>query len=84
VEVGLEINAEEINILLYRHQNAGLNHDMNIVNRSFENVALFRCLGTTVANQNLVKEEIKRRLNTVIACYHLVQKFCLLVSCLKT
>jgi hypothetical protein len=28
-------------MLLWRHQNAGQNHDMKIANRSFENVAFF-------------------------------------------
>jgi hypothetical protein len=31
-------------------------------------------LGTTVRNENLVKEEIKRRLNFGNACYHSIQK----------
>jgi hypothetical protein len=32
-------------------------------NRCFEKVAQFRYLGMTVTNQNLIQEEIKRRLN---------------------
>jgi hypothetical protein len=36
-------------------------------------VSQFRNLGTTVTNQNLIQEEIKRRLNSGNACYHLVQ-----------
>jgi hypothetical protein len=36
------------------------NHSIKIANRSCENVALFRYLGITVANQNLIWEEIKR------------------------
>jgi hypothetical protein len=30
-------------------------------------------LGTTVSNQNPIQEEVKRRLNSSNACYHLVQ-----------
>jgi hypothetical protein len=30
-------------------------------------------LGTTVTNQNLIQDEIKRRLNSGDACYHSVQ-----------
>jgi hypothetical protein len=59
-EVGLEVNGKEDKyILLSGHQNAGQNHDIKIANRSFENVAQFRYLGTTVTNQNLIGEEIE-------------------------
>jgi hypothetical protein len=54
-------------------QNAGLNQDIKIGNRSFENVSQFKQLGTTVRNQNLIQEEIKRRMNSGNACYHSVQ-----------
>jgi hypothetical protein len=33
-------------------------------------VAQFRYLGTTITNQNLIQEEIKKRLNSGNACYH--------------
>jgi hypothetical protein len=49
------------------------NRDIKIGNRSFENVSQFKYLGTTVINQNLIQEEIKRRLQSGNACYHLVQ-----------
>jgi hypothetical protein len=45
------------------HQNAGQNHDM-ITNRMFENVAHFIYLRTTVTNQNLIQEGIKKRSNS--------------------
>jgi hypothetical protein len=60
-------------MLVSRDQNAGLNREIKIGNRSFENVSQFKYLGTTVTNQNLIQEEIKRRLNSGNACYHSVQ-----------
>jgi hypothetical protein len=60
-------------MLLSRHQNVGQNRDIKIANRSFENVSQFKYLGTTVINQNLIQEEIKRILNSGNACYHSVQ-----------
>jgi CRISPR/Cas system type I-B associated protein Csh2 (Cas7 group RAMP superfamily) len=73
-EIGLNANEGKTNYtLLSYHQNAGQNHDIKIANRSFENMAHFKCLGTTVTNQNLIQEEIKRRLNLGNACYYSVQ-----------
>jgi hypothetical protein len=60
-------------MLLSRHQNVGENRDMKLANRLFENVSQFRYLGTRVMNQNLIQEEIKRRLNSGNSCYHSVQ-----------
>jgi hypothetical protein len=51
-------------MLLSHHQVAGKNHDTKIGDRCFENVAQFRYLGTRATNQNLIQEEIKRRLNS--------------------
>jgi hypothetical protein len=64
-------------MLLSRHQNVGQNWDIKIANRSFKNVSQFKYeyLGMTVTNQNLIQEEIKRRLNSGSACYHSVQNF---------
>jgi hypothetical protein len=47
-------------MLLSHHQTAGQNRDIKIVNRCFENVAQFSYLGSTITNQNLIEEEIKR------------------------
>jgi hypothetical protein len=60
-------------MLVSRDQNAGQNRKIKIGNRSFENVSQFKYLGTTVTNQNLIQEEIKKRLNSDNACYHSVQ-----------
>jgi hypothetical protein len=73
-EVGLEINPEKTKyMLLFHYWNAGKNQQNKIENRLFENVSQLKCLGTTVTNQNLIGEEVKGRLVSVNACYHLVQ-----------
>jgi ribosomal protein S2 len=69
-EVRLDVNPEKTKyMLLSHHQNAGQNHNIKIANRSSEKVAQFKYLGTTVTNQNLIQEEIKRRLNSDNSCY---------------
>jgi hypothetical protein len=60
-------------MLVFRDQNAGQNHELKIGNRSFENVSQFKYMRTTVTNQNLIHEEIKRRLNSGNACYHSIK-----------
>jgi predicted GTPase len=73
-EVGLELNIEKTKcMLLSRHQNVDQNRYIKIENRSFENVSQFEYLGTTVRNQNLIQEEMKRRLSSGNDCYHSVQ-----------
>jgi hypothetical protein len=52
---------------------AGQKNGIKIANRSFEGVAKFKYLGTTLTDQNCMQEEIKSRLNLGNACYHLVQ-----------
>jgi hypothetical protein len=54
-------------------QKIGRKHSVKIVKRSFDDVAKFKYLGTTLTDQNYMHEEIKSRLNSGNACYHLVQ-----------
>jgi hypothetical protein len=80
-DTGLEINAEKTKyMIMSRHPNSGQNQNIRIANESFENVATFKYLGTTLTNQNDIHDEIKSRLNSGNACYHSVQN--LLSSCL--
>jgi hypothetical protein len=52
-------------------------------NRSFENVVKLRYFRKTVINQNLIREEIKNRLNSGNACYNSVQKILSLLLLFK-
>ena len=58
---------------MYRDQNAGQNHSVRIGNSTFERVEGFKYLGTTLTIENSIAEEIKSRLRSGNACYHLVQ-----------
>jgi hypothetical protein len=65
-------------MLVSLYQNADQNQDIKIADGSFENVSQFKYFGMTVANQNLIQEEINRRLNSGNACYQSVQNLSLL------
>jgi hypothetical protein len=68
-------------MIMSRHQNSGQNQNKRIANESFEKVAKFKYLGTTLTNQNDSHDEIKSRLNSGSACYYSVQNilpFCLI------
>jgi len=73
-EIGLEVIADKTKyVVTSRDQNAGRSHSMEIDNTSFEGMEEFKYLGTTLTSQNSLQEEIKSRLNSGNACYHLVQ-----------
>ena len=50
-----------------------MNHSIKIDNSSLEMVEEFKYLGATLRDQNYIQEEIKRRLLSGNAYYHLVQ-----------
>jgi hypothetical protein len=73
--VGLEVNLEKRqSIVLTRYENAGQNRDIETANRSFENVSQITSLKTTVRNQILNQEKIRRRFNSGSVCYRSVHK----------
>jgi hypothetical protein len=60
-------------MIMSRHPNSGQNQNIRIADESFENVAKFIYLGTTLTSQNDIHDEIKNRLYSGNARYYSVQ-----------
>jgi len=72
-EIGLEVSTDKTKyMVMSRDQNAGRIRSVRMDNSTFERVEEFKYLGTTLTNQNFIKEEIKSRLRPGNACYHSV------------
>jgi hypothetical protein len=73
-KTGLEVNPGKTKYMLMScSQKMGQKHGIKIANRSFEDVAKFKYLITTLTDENCMHKEIKSRLNLGNACYHSVQ-----------
>jgi hypothetical protein len=73
-EIGLEVNSEKTEYMFMScHQTAGQSNYLSVANKSFEKMAEFKYLGSTLTDQNCIHEEIRSRLNLGSACYHAVQ-----------
>jgi hypothetical protein len=73
-DIGLEINAEKTKyMIMSRYPNSGQSQNIRIDNESFENVAKFKYLLTTLTNRKDIHDETKGRLNSGNACCYSVQ-----------
>jgi hypothetical protein len=71
---GRDVNADKSkHTVMPPDQNAGQSQRMKIGNSFFERVEQFKCLGTTLRNQNCIQEEIKSRLKSGNTYYHSMQ-----------
>ena len=70
----LEVNGNKTKYaVMSQDQKAGWSHNIKIDNSSSEMLEELEYLGTALTNQNTIQEEIKSRLKSGSACYHLVQ-----------
>jgi hypothetical protein len=64
-------------MIMSRHPNSGQNQNIRKANESFENVAKFKYLETTLTNQNDIHDEIKSRVNQCMLAFTQSKIFCL-------
>jgi hypothetical protein len=83
-QIGIEVNADKTKyMIMSRDHNIRRSHSVKIDNSSIGRVEVFKCLGTTLTNQNSIEEEIKSRLNLGNSCCHLILSSSLLSKNLK-
>jgi hypothetical protein len=59
LEIGLEVNSEKTKYMfMSRYKTAEHSSHKRVANKSFEKVAKFKYLGTTLTDQNCYHEEI--------------------------
>jgi hypothetical protein len=51
-------------MFMSRHQTAGQSNYIRVASKSFEKMAKFKDLGSTLTDQNCIHEEIRSRLNS--------------------
>jgi hypothetical protein len=75
-EIGLEVNADKVKYMVMSpYQDAGRSHSISTDNKSFGRAKELKYLGTTLTNQNSIREEIMSRMKSGNSCYHSVQNF---------
>ena len=70
---GLDVNADKNKyMVMSQDQHAGRSYSMKIDNSAFERMEELKYLGTTLTNQNSIREEMKSGLKLGNACYYSV------------
>jgi hypothetical protein len=65
-DVGSELDTAKTEYMFVsHHRSAGLNHNLLIADKLFENMAEFVRLRVTVTNQNCIQQEIRRKFATI-------------------
>ena len=73
-DIDLAVTIEKTKYMeIERHRGMAGNEHFKIVSNSYEKLKTFKYLGSSMINQNYIKEEIKCRLKAGNSCYYSVQ-----------